>query len=363
MLILGIESSCDETAAAVVARSTTRRGRRRSRVDVVASQVDIHREWGGVVPELASRQHVRDICGVVERALDDAGVTLGDLGAIAVTRGPGLVGSLLVGLSFAKSFAVSLGLPWSLSTIWQATSSRCSCSTVRSLCRRRARRIGRAHEPLPGSPRPASIALIGRHETTPPAKRTTRWPSCWAWVSRRAHHRRDCAGRERPRLRLPGRADDAPRPERAARARPPRTSASAASRRRCAGTVTGDSAGRLGAQRARRTGRHLRQLPAGGRRGAVSTGRSRRRDWPAAPETSGWPAACRPTAACAPTPRRAARGGLPVFLPSLALSTDNAAMIAAAGLRRFHAGVPRRLRPERGRVAAAARPHACRFVP
>jgi N6-L-threonylcarbamoyladenine synthase len=77
----------------------------------VASQVEIHREWGGVVPELASRQHVRDICGVVERALNDAHVSLADLGAIAVTQGPGLVGSLLVGLSFAKSLAASANLP------------------------------------------------------------------------------------------------------------------------------------------------------------------------------------------------------------------------------------------------------------
>ena len=111
MLMLGIESSCDETAAAVVAEVDDPARPWQIRSSVVASQVEIHREWGGVVPELASRQHIRDICGVVERALDDAGVTLGDLGAIAVTEGPGLVGSLLVGLSFAKSLAVSLGLP------------------------------------------------------------------------------------------------------------------------------------------------------------------------------------------------------------------------------------------------------------
>ena len=71
----------------------------------------IHREWGGVVPELASRQHIRDICGVVERALDEAGTTWRDLGAIAVTQGPGLVGSLLVGVSFAKAAAAAAGLP------------------------------------------------------------------------------------------------------------------------------------------------------------------------------------------------------------------------------------------------------------
>jgi N6-L-threonylcarbamoyladenine synthase len=78
---------------------------------VVASQDAIHREWGGVVPELASRQHLRDICGVVDRALEQAAVGWKDLGAVAVTQGPGLVGSLLVGVSFAKSLAWSLGIP------------------------------------------------------------------------------------------------------------------------------------------------------------------------------------------------------------------------------------------------------------
>ena len=79
--------------------------------NIVASQTAIHREWGGVVPELASRQHLRDICGVVEAALEAAGARFEDLGAIAVTQGPGLVGSLLVGVSFAKSIAWSYGLP------------------------------------------------------------------------------------------------------------------------------------------------------------------------------------------------------------------------------------------------------------
>ena len=109
--MLGLETSCDETAAAVVAetRDATRPWRIES--SVIASQAAIHREWGGVVPELASRQHVRDICGVVEKALGEAGATWDDLGAIAVTQGPGLVGSLLVGVAFAKALALSLKLP------------------------------------------------------------------------------------------------------------------------------------------------------------------------------------------------------------------------------------------------------------
>ncbi len=108
MLILGIETSCDETAAAVVSETA---GRWSVGSNIVASQAAIHGEWGGVVPELASRQHIRDICGVVRTALDTANAALTDLDAIAVTQGPGLVGSLLVGVSFAKSLALSLDRP------------------------------------------------------------------------------------------------------------------------------------------------------------------------------------------------------------------------------------------------------------
>jgi len=111
MVILGIETSCDETAAAIVEETGDPAKPWAIRSNVIASQVAIHREWGGVVPELASRQHVRDICGVVEHSLTEAGVGWNDLGAIAVTQGPGLVGSLLVGVSFAKAAAAAAGLP------------------------------------------------------------------------------------------------------------------------------------------------------------------------------------------------------------------------------------------------------------
>jgi N6-L-threonylcarbamoyladenine synthase len=111
MLMLGIETSCDETAAAVVQETGDVERPWAIRSSVIASQIPIHREWGGVVPELASRQHIRDICGVVDRAMDDAKVGWRDLGAVAVTHGPGLVGSLLVGVSFAKAAAAAAGLP------------------------------------------------------------------------------------------------------------------------------------------------------------------------------------------------------------------------------------------------------------
>jgi len=111
MRILGIETSCDETSAAVVEETGDAAKPWAIRSNVIASQIPIHREWGGVVPELASRQHIRDICGVVERAMDEAGTKWRDLGAIAVTQGPGLVGSLLVGVSFAKAAAAAASLP------------------------------------------------------------------------------------------------------------------------------------------------------------------------------------------------------------------------------------------------------------
>src|SRR5512140_2004849 len=103
--ILGIESSCDETAAAVVQDGA------RVLSSVVASQIATHRPYGGVVPELASREHLRAIVPVVETALSEAGVTMPGVDAIAVTQGPGLVGSLLVGLTYAKALALSLGKP------------------------------------------------------------------------------------------------------------------------------------------------------------------------------------------------------------------------------------------------------------
>jgi N6-L-threonylcarbamoyladenine synthase len=104
-LILGIESSCDETAAAVVA------GGRHILSSVVASQIDIHRKYGGVVPELASREHLRRIVPIVREAIEQAGVALKDVDAIAVTRGPGLIGALLVGVTYGKVLALALGKP------------------------------------------------------------------------------------------------------------------------------------------------------------------------------------------------------------------------------------------------------------
>ena len=104
-LILAIESSCDDTAAAVVKNGRTILS------NVIASQTELHNKFGGVVPEISSRQHTKAIVAVVAKALLDANVAFADLSAIAVTYGPGLVGALLVGLSYAKALAYSLQIP------------------------------------------------------------------------------------------------------------------------------------------------------------------------------------------------------------------------------------------------------------
>jgi N6-L-threonylcarbamoyladenine synthase len=104
-LILGIESSCDETAAAVV------RGGTEALSNVVASQMNLHANYGGVVPELASREHLRNVVPVARAAMERAGVNLEEIDAVAVTEGPGLAGALLVGITYAKALAFGLGKP------------------------------------------------------------------------------------------------------------------------------------------------------------------------------------------------------------------------------------------------------------
>jgi len=105
MIVLGIESSCDETAAAIV-----HNGKMLS--NVIASQIAVHSPYGGVVPEIASRKHIEAINPVIKQALSDANVTLREIEGIAVTRGPGLIGSLLIGLSTAKAMAFALNVPF-----------------------------------------------------------------------------------------------------------------------------------------------------------------------------------------------------------------------------------------------------------
>ena len=109
MRVLGLETSCDETAAAVVETGEGLRGR--VLADVVHTQKDVHEKWGGVVPELASRDHLQRVLPVLDEALRKAGCELRELDGISVTRGPGLVGALLVGVQVGKSLAAATGLP------------------------------------------------------------------------------------------------------------------------------------------------------------------------------------------------------------------------------------------------------------
>jgi len=106
MLILGVESSCDETAAAVL------KDGKQLLANIIDSQIDIHSKYGGVVPELASRKHLENIYIVVQEALNQASITIDDLDGLAVTQGPGLIGSLLVGLSFVKAISYIKKIPY-----------------------------------------------------------------------------------------------------------------------------------------------------------------------------------------------------------------------------------------------------------
>ena len=105
MITLAIESSCDETAASVLKNG------REVLSNIISTQIDIHKKFGGVVPEVASRKHIENIDIVVQQAIDEAGITMNDIDHIAVTYGPGLVGALLVGLSYAKAMAYALDIP------------------------------------------------------------------------------------------------------------------------------------------------------------------------------------------------------------------------------------------------------------
>ncbi len=342
MRILGIETSCDETAAAVVEETGDTGRPWRILSNVVASQVEIHREWGGVVPELSARQHVRDICGVVERALRDAGVDHGGYGAIAVTQGPGLVGSLLVGVSFAKSLAWTARVPLvavhhlaghieSLvlqngemplpAVVLVVSGGHTSLYRVPArgsyelVGRTRDDAAGEAYDKVakllglgyPGGPIVDRLAADGDDRAIPfPRTRLTH-------VDRNAPHlpgTRDFSfsGLKTSVLRYVtqrrealGVGEDAPLP-------PGETADIAASFQRVVVETLLD--------RLFEAARAFGALSVGIAGGVSANSRLR-----------------------ADVAARAARSELPVFIPGLALSTDNAAMIAAAGLRRYRAGV------------------------
>jgi N6-L-threonylcarbamoyladenine synthase len=354
MHILGIETSCDETAAAIVEEVDDAARPWLLRSNVVASQAEIHREWGGVVPEIASRQHVRDICGVVESALDVAGSTLDDIGAIAVTQGPGLVGSLLVGVSFAKSLAVSRGValvpvhhlaghieslflhngPLPLPAVVLVVSGGHTSLYVvpepgqyRSLGRTRDDAAGEAYDKV--------AKLLGLGYPGGPA------------IDRAARRGNDRAF-DFPQMRIthadrrtpdePGRLDFSFSGLKTAVLRVVRArERSAGEQDGTAKTAEGAASGATGL-----TDQEIADLSASFQRTVVETLLDRtfaaaRQCGAASVGIAGGVSANSRLRSDALA--RGEREGLPVFIPSLALSTDNAAMIAAAGLRLYHAGV------------------------
>jgi N6-L-threonylcarbamoyladenine synthase len=385
MLILGIESSCDETAAAVVAETGDAAKPWAIRSSIVASQVEIHREWGGVVPELASRQHVRDICGVVERALGDAQVGLKDLDAIAVTQGPGLVGSLLVGLSFAKSLAASTGLPLvpvhhlaghieSLflhngplplpAVILVVSGGHTSLYLVpepgvyRLLARTRDDAAGEAYDKVakllglgyPGGPIIDKLARDGndravdfpiarithrdRNAPQQPGRLDFSFSGIKTAVSRYVKQQRKAdsgqqtagSGQDQPA------ADPSTRPQ----------DGLAQGKQQTADPSTRPQDGLAQGNRPAESGRSVADICASFQRVVVQALLDRLFEaaWRHGAKSVGIAGGVSANSRLREDAQeRGEKSGLPVYLPTLALSTDNAAMIAAAGLRRFHEGV------------------------
>jgi N6-L-threonylcarbamoyladenine synthase len=340
MIVLGLETSCDETAAALVEETGDSSRPWRIRSSVVASQVAIHQAWGGVVPELSARQHIRDICGVVQRAVLEGRGARYD--AIAVTHGPGLVGSLLVGVSFAKSLAWASDVPLipvhhlaghleSLvleggelplpAVVLVVSGGHTSLYLVPApgvferLGRTRDDAAGEAYDKVakllglgyPGGPVIDRLAAEGDD-------RAVRFPKTrLTHVDRNAPH-------------LPGRRD---------------FSFSGLKTSVLRHVMGRRQALRLGAEDAL-PGQEVRDICASFQRVVVEVLLDRLFEAARAHGARSVGIAGGVSANSrlrAEARARAASRDLPVYIPALALSTDNAAMIAAAGLRRFRSGV------------------------
>jgi len=359
MRILGIESSCDETAAAVVEETGEVARPWRVLSSVVASQVEIHREWGGVVPELASRQHLRDICGVVERALADAGVDWDGLDALAVTQGPGLVGSLLVGVAFAKAVAAARGLP--------LVGVNHLAGHIESLCLQNGPLplpavvlvVSGGHTSLFLVPEPGTYRLIGRTRDDAAGEAYDKVAKLLGLgypggpvIDRLAQAGNDRAvafpvARLTHRDRVPAPPVETP----GIFAKSPRWHADfsfsgvktavlryvrerEAAKREMAPREAADVGPLFSEQ-------ELADICASFQRAVVEALLDRTFEaarWFGARSVGIAGGVSANSRLRADAAARGERAGLPVFLPSLHLSTDNAAMIAAAGLRRYHAG-------------------------
>jgi N6-L-threonylcarbamoyladenine synthase len=338
MLVLGIETSCDETAAAVVEAGAGGALPWRLRSSIVASQVEIHREWGGVVPEIASRQHVRDICGVVERAMADASAGWAALDAVAVTEGPGLIGSLLVGVSFAKSAAWAAGKPivavnhlaGHIESLWLEHGDLPTPAVVLV--------VSGGHTSLYLVPQPGEYRLIGRTRDDAAGEAYDKVARLLGLgypggpiIDRLA------AGADPSAVRLP--STRLTHPDRNAPARESRFDFS----------FSGLKTAVLRHVRERRATLGRDDLPAEDVRGLAASFQAVVVDtlvdrtitaakWHNARAIGIAGGVSANSRLRAVARERGLRAELPVFVPSPHLSTDNAAMIAAAGLRKFAAG-------------------------
>lgn len=357
--LLAIETSCDETAAAIVAGTGDAARPWSTLASIVASQTAIHQAWGGVVPELASRQHIRDICGVVESALTQAALVPADLRGVAVTQGPGLVGSLLVGVAFAKAFGWSLGVP--------VIPVHHLAGHIESLV------LAHGEIPLPAAvlvvsgghtslysvPEPGRYTLVGRTRDDAAGEAYDKvakllglgYPGGPA-IDRAARDGNELA-HDFPVARLTHADRNAPGTTAAAGLLPPevarrvdfsfsglKTAVLRLVRER-AGVPASGRAGAADALGAALPPQEVADICASFQRVVVNALLDRTFDaarWLGARSVgiSGGVSANSRLREEAAT--RAARYGLPIFVPPLALSTDNAAMIGAAALRKFDAG-------------------------
>ena len=339
MLMLGIETSCDETAAAVVEERGDAAAPWRVRSNVVASQARSTASGAAssrACVSAACARHLRRRRAGAERRRRRPW-TMSD--AVAVTQGPGLVGSLLVGVSFAKSLAAARGLPLvPVHHLAGHIESLFLQNGAAAAAGGRARRLRRPHEPVSRAVTWASTSCSAARAMTRRARRSTRSRSCSASAIP--------AGRSSIASRQYGN-------DRAVELPVTRITHADRNAARSPGALDFSYSGlktavrrHVAARQASGHGCHrVAKWPTSARASSASsssrssTGCSRRRGR-SAPPVSASPAACRPTAGCARMRwREGEASGLPVFVPSLALSTDNAAMIAAAGLRRLHQGV------------------------
>ena len=367
MTVLGIETSCDETAAAVVSTTGDPARPWLLRSNVIASQFNVHREWGGVVPELASRQHVRDICGVVDQALAVADVDWPGIDAIAVTQGPGLVGALLVGVSFAKAAAAALGKP--------IVAVHHLAGHIESICLEHGEMplpalvlvVSGGHTSLYVVPEPGRYQLVGRTRDDAAGEAYDKvarllglgFPGGPA-VDRLAREGDDRAV-ELPRSRFTHADRNATPAAEPAGIAPPQVAEFSFSglktavvrllQQRGVHAAAGPAAGSGQASSARPEGarsgqgalsqQEVADFCASFQRVVVETlldrtfDAARRLGVRSIGIAGGVSANSRLRADAL---ARGVREGLPVFIPSLALSTDNAAMIAAAGLRKMARG-------------------------